>query len=163
MEKYTWNWSIFSSFCCERFPLSIRLHIHQLLVSARLIHSIHLFLGSFDAAYDFRQLKLLYFLHSYVFHSWYVFFRMLFSKIEHFHRLWLMHSSNLFSMLISLPPQYSNGTLCSFVCIPYPSTLNFAAWKMKSRGCWISTSSSVWRNLHCEQQNTQEYVLYTQE
>ena len=63
-------------FVVRGFLYQFRFHIHQLLVSACVVHSIHLFLGSFVAAYDFRQSKLLPFLHSYVFHTWYVFFRM---------------------------------------------------------------------------------------
>jgi len=54
--------------------INFRLCIHQLLVSVCLIHSIHLFLDSFVAAYDFCQLKLLSFLRSYVFRSWLFFF-----------------------------------------------------------------------------------------
>ena len=46
-------------FVVRGFLYQFRFHIHQLLVSACVVHSIHLFLGSFVAAYDFRQSKLL--------------------------------------------------------------------------------------------------------
>ena len=113
-------------FVVRGFLYQFRFHIHQLLVSACIVHSIHLFLGSFLAAYDFGQSKLLPFLHSYVFHTWYVFFRMFKTFVTDYD--WYIPPQSLFhyfpSILTALPV---------LVCIPYPANVNFAAWKIKSR------------------------------